>query len=446
MPDGFSNNFMWGVATSAYQIEGAVNADGRGVSIWDTFSKTPGKTKNGDTGEVACDHYHRYVDDVQIIRSLGVGHYRFSTAWPRILPDGRGRVNPAGLDFYDRLLDELLKAGIKPWLTLYHWDLPQTLQDGGGWANRSTAQAFADYTTIMAQRLGDRVYGWITHNEPWCTTLLGHYIGEHAPGKRDLATALQASHHVLYSHGLAVQALRAAVPEARVGITLNFAAPYPASQAPADLAAAQRYDGYFNRWFLDPLAGRGYPEDMWAYYAGLIPQAGLPHIAAGDLDVIAAPLDFLGVNYYDPIQVADDPHSNAPGIRSVPNPGLELTADREIDAAKLYALLMRLSEQYPFSPLIITENGAAFFDAPAGDGRVHDEARIGFLQAHLEQVAKAVADGAPVEGYFVWSLMDNFEWAAGYDLRYGIVYVDYASQARIVKDSGHWYRRFIQGE
>lgn len=438
MPAGFPENFIWGLAASAYQIEGAAHADGRGVSIWDTFSHTPGRTKFGETGDVACDHYHRYPEDISIMRSLGVKHYRFSTAWPRILPEGVGSINPAGLDFYDRLVDELLAAGIQPWLTLFHWDLPQTLQDRGGWSNRETALAFVDYASLMARRFGDRVQNWITHNEPWCTAFLGHQIGIHAPGMRSLAAALQTAHHVLLSHGLAASAIRSFAPTAQVGIALNLAAPYPATARPLDVDAARRYDGYFNRWFLDPLAGRGYPMDLWEYYG-----ESVPLIKGDDFAVIAAPLDFLGINYYDPIQVAHDDDAPAPGIRNIPDPRLERTADREIDARWLRRILTRLQAEYPFDKLVITENGAAFHDQPSSDGKVHDPARIRFLQAHLDQVSAALAQGVPVEGYFIWSLLDNFEWSEGYSLRYGVVYVDFDTQQRIVKDSGWWYRDWI---
>jgi beta-glucosidase len=436
----FDEHFLWGVATSSYQIEGAVNEDGRGESIWDRFTSIPGNIIDGSSGAVACDHYHRYPQDIALMREIGVNAYRFSVAWPRIFPEGTGALNQKGLDFYSRLVDALLEAGIEPCLTLYHWDLPQALQDQGGWGSRATAFAFADYAQTVGKQLGDRVRLWMTHNEPWCITFLAHSLGLFAPGLRDFRLALQTTHHVLLSHGLAVSALRPVLPSsARIGIAPNIDAPYPASDRPEDQAAARRQDGHFNRWFLDPLAGRGYPQDMWDHYGELVPQ-----VADGDLAQIAQPIDWLGINYYNANQVADDPHGPQPHARTIPDLTRERTADREVAPEYLYHSLKRLHEDYAFPALYITENGAAFPDQVSPDGRVHDAGRVRFLQQHFAQAARAIQDGVPLKGYFVWSLMDNFEWASGYTLRYGITYVDFATQQRILKDSARWYSAFIR--
>jgi beta-glucosidase len=440
MPSSFPKDFLWGVATSSYQIEGAANEDGRGESIWDRFAHTPGKVSGGATGDVACDHYHRYREDVQLMRSIGVNAYRFSIAWPRVLPEGSGAVNLKGLDFYDRLVDELLNAGITPMPTLYHWDLPQALEDRGGWGSRDTAYAFSGYTGAVARRLGDRVKLWITHNEMWCTAFLGYMMGIFAPGKSDPKLALQVAHNVLLSHGLAVPQIRAIVPGAQVGIAPNLLPAYPATVSPEDAAATHRFDGFFNRWFLDPLAGRGYPQDMWELYGSYVPE-----VHAEDLETIAAPVDFLGVNYYNPGQIGDDPDATPLYARQVDDPSLPRTADREYDSEWLYRLLVRLKDEYPFPAYVITENGAAFHDELSPDGHVHDEERVRFLQVHFKAAERAAAAGVPLKGYFVWSLMDNFEWAAGYDLRYGITYVDFESQQRVIKNSGLWYKQWLAG-
>lgn len=436
----FGSGFLWGTATSAYQIEGAVSEDGRGESIWDRFASVPGNIADGASGATACDHYHRYPQDIALMREIGVNAYRFSVAWPRIFPQGTGPLNQKGLDFYSRLVDALLEAGIEPCLTLYHWDLPQALQDHGGWGSRETAYAFAEYARVVGKHLGDRVQFWLTHNEPWCTTFLSHSMGLFAPGLRDFRLALQTTHHVLLSHGLAVDALRSVTGhDAKIGIAPNIDAPYPASERPEDLAAVVRQDGYFNRWFFDPLAGRGYPQDMWEHYGDLVPQ-----VEAGDLKQIAAPIDWLGINYYNAIQIADDPHGEPPHTRGVPDLTRERTADREIAPEYLYHSLKRLHAEYNFPAIYITENGAAFPDVVSADGAVHDADRVRFLEQHFAQAGRAIRDGVPLKGYFVWSLLDNFEWASGYTLRYGITYVDYATQQRILKDSARWYSAFIK--
>ncbi|GIJ79826.1 beta-glucosidase [Micromonospora phaseoli] len=433
-------DFLWGVATSAYQIEGAARADGRKPSIWDTFCTRPGAIDNGDTGEVACDHYHRWPQDVALMRGLGVGAYRFSVAWPRVRPDGVGRVNPAGLDFYDRLVDALLTAGIRPYVTLYHWDLPQALQDRGGWPRRETAEAFADYAAVVAARLGDRVADWCTVNEPLCIAWIGHLEGRMAPGERDLARAVPAAHHVLLGHGLATAAIRAnATRPASIGPVLNLSPIEPASDRPADIAAARRMDGHVNRWWLDPLHGRGYPADMVATY-------GIePPVRGDDLAVIAAPTDFLGVNYYFRQVVTDDPDGPAPYARQVPVPGAAHTAmGWEVHPAGLEHLLVEVSQEYAPTRLLVTESGSAWPDVVAADGSVTDTERTDHLERHLAACAAAVGRGAPVAGYFAWSLLDNFEWAYGYDKRFGLVHVDYATQQRTVKASGTRYAETIR--
>ncbi len=434
----FPEGFLWGAATAAYQIEGAAYEDGRGESIWDRFSHTPGKTANGDTGDVACDHYHLWRDDIGLMKELNLQAYRFSIAWPRILPQGRGRPNDAGLDFYDQLVDGLLEAGITPWVTLYHWDLPQVLEDEGGWTSRATAEAFAEYTRVVTSRLGDRVKHWITLNEPWCSAFLGYRIGHHAPGHTSTKEALQATHTLLLAHGMAVPIIRENSPDAQVGIVLNPAQIYPDTQSEEDRAAAHRFDGFFNRWFLDPLYGRGYPQDIAELYGAEGPRT-LPQ----DFEVIAAPTDFLGVNYYNPTFVRHSPEDEPYHIASVRREGEYTEMDWLVYPQGLYDLLQRLHRDYPTGLLYVTENGAAYPDEPPRDGRVIDTQRLSYYAGHLDACARAIADGAPLRGYFAWSLMDNFEWAFGYTRRFGIVYVDYATQQRTIKDSGRWYSQVI---
>ncbi len=439
----FPPDFLWGTATAAYQIEGAVREDGRGASIWDTFSHTPGKIVDGSTGDVACDHYHRWSDDIKLMQEIGIRSYRLSIAWPRVMSSGSGAINQQGLDFYARVIEGLLEAGIKPVVTLYHWDLPQTLQNRGGWPARATAEAFANYADMMVRRLGDRVQRWITHNEPWCTSILGHYLGEHAPGDRDMVKALAAAHHVLLSHGLATQAIRATNSKLEVGITLNLTPGEPASDREADLQATHTFDGFFNRWFLDPLAGRGYPQDMQVLYG-----AAMPQVEANDLAVIATPTDFLGINYYTRALVAYD--------RSQPLKFAQLSPEQlvangaqttemgwEIYPQGLGDLLLRIHREYAPKALYVTENGAAFADEVGADGQIHDPARTRYLHTHFAEAERAIKAGVPLRGYYVWSLMDNFEWAFGYTKRFGITYVDYTTQQRILKDSGRWYQRVI---
>ncbi|MFH9264794.1 GH1 family beta-glucosidase [Streptomyces sp. NPDC017546] len=432
-------DFTWGVATAAYQIEGAVTEDGRSPSIWDTFSHTPGTIDNGDTGDVACDHYHRAPEDIGLIKQLGADAYRFSIAWPRVVPGGDGPVNKAGLDFYDRLVDGLLEAGVTPFATLYHWDLPQTLQDRGGWTVRETSEHFAAYASHVVERLGDRVKDWATLNEPLCSAWIGHLEGRMAPGLTDLTAAVRASYHLHLGHGLAVRAIRAASSDARVGIVNNLSPIEPASASEPDLAAARRADGHINRWWLDPVLGRGYPQDMVELYGVELPER------PGDLETIAAPLDWLGLNYYFRQIVTADPDGPAPHAKQVPVPGARLThMDWEVHAAGLERLLLRLTGEYGVQRIYVTENGSAYEDVVAADGSVHDPERVRYLEEHLAACARAVGKGAPLAGYFAWSLMDNFEWAYGYDKRFGLVHVDYATQRRTVKSSGRRYAELVR--
>lgn len=442
----FPPDFIWGTATSSYQIEGAWAKDGKGESIWDRFTHTEGNIVDGSTGDVACDHYNRWQDDIKLMRVLGIQAYRFSISWPRIFPDGRGEVNAAGIDFYDRLVDGLLDAGITPFVTLYHWDLPQALQDDGGWSARSTVDAFVEYADVVSRALGDRVQHWITHNEPWVVTFLGHQIGKHAPGIQDWNAALRTSHHVLLSHGRAVPAIRANAPDAEVGITLNFTPAEPASRSAADLDATRHFDGYFHRWFLDPLYGRHYPADMVADYseAGHLPD-GMHFVHDGDLDTIAVPTDFLGVNYYTRAIIHDEEaQDNLPEQQPPATDEEKWTAmGWEIYPDGLYKLLNRLHFEYTPPMLYVTENGASFKDAPGLDGHVRDYRRLRYLRDHFVAAHRAIDNGVPLAGYFVWSFMDNFEWAKGYTQRFGIVWVDYETQTRIPKVSAEWFKKVI---
>ena len=427
----FPSDFVWGAATAAYQVEGAATEDGRGESIWDRFSATPGKVVNGATGAVACDTYHRYAEDIGLMRSLGIGAFRLSVAWPRILPEGRGRVNQAGLDFYDRLVDDSLASGLDPYVTLYHWDLPQVLEDRGGWPARETVEAFTEYTEVVVSRLGDRVRHWITQNEPWVASWLGYGLGLHAPGRKSDSDALAAGHHILVAHGRAAEVLRREAPASEVGIAIDLVPMYPFSDNEADVEAAHREDGFRNRWFLEPVLGRGYPEDMLERYDEI-----LPTIEDGDMDTIAAPLDFLGINYYTRSVVRAS-------VGEVPAEGAEHTEmGWEVYPDGLYRLLVHLQTVYEPPELYITENGAAFADARE-NGRVADSRRVSYLEGHLDAVVAAIAEGVPVRGYFLWSLLDNFEWAFGYSRRFGIVYVDFDTLERVPKDSFTWYRDFI---
>jgi beta-glucosidase len=438
--NAFPSDFVWGAATASYQIEGAVDEDGRGESVWDRFSATPGKVRNGDSGAIACDFYHRYRDDVALMRKLGLDAFRFSVAWPRVLPDGRGRVNEAGLDFYDRLVDELLANGITPYATLYHWDLPQALEDEGGWTARSTAEAFVDYVQAVSRRLGDRVERWITHNEPWVVSWLGYGWGIHAPGRTSERDALAAAHHLLLSHGWATEVLRRESPESQVGITLDLHSVYPASDDAADAAARQYVDGFHNRWYLDPIFRASYPADMLEAWGDTAP---VPH--DGDLKTMSAPIDFLGVNTYSRMVVRANPEGGRPiYVRQADAPHSDM--GWEIYPEGLHDLLVRLRDDYEPPAVYITENGAAFADVRVHDGSVSDPERREYLETHIDAVGRAIEKGVPMKGYFVWSLLDNFEWAEGYSKRFGIVYVDYPTLERVPKQSFHWYREFIAAQ
>jgi beta-glucosidase len=441
-------HFLFGVATAAHQIEGAYREDGRGECIWDRYESTAGKIEDGSTARVACDHYHRWPEDLELMSALGVGAYRFSVAWPRVVPTGTGALNAAGLDHYDRLVDALAARGIRPFVTLYHWDLPQPLQDRGGWAWRGVVEAFEHYTEAVVRRLGDRVKDWITINEPWCISVLGYAEGKHAPGHTSWPEALAAAHHTLLAHGRATRIVRAHSPGARVGITLNLVPGEPASPSVHDEEACREFDGGFNRWYLDPLYGRGYPPDVVHDHRvrGNLPPEGLPFVAEGDLATIAERTDFLGVNYYSRAILRSSRVSERENLpRTIPIPPVAELTDMgwEVYAPGLTDLMRRLVRDYAPASILITENGAAYAHGPGEDGAVHDPLRVEYLETHLAAVAAAIRAGAPVDGYFHWSLLDNFEWAHGYQKRFGLVWVDYVTQARTLKDSGRRYRELI---
>ena len=430
------SDFLWGAATSAFQTEGSPSADGRLPSIWDDFGRTPGAVEGGD---VACDSYRRWPEDLDLRRQLDATSYRFSIAWPRIQPTGRGPANVAGLDHYDKMVDDLLAAGIRPFTTLYHWDLPSALQHTGGWTSRDTSYLFAEYAALVADRLGDRVSEWVTLNEPLCSAWIGHLEGRMAPGIRDLRSAVHASHHLLLAHGLAVQALRsAATTTASVCIVNNLSPCKPATDTPSDIEAAMRADGHINRWWLDPLVGRGYPADMVELYGIELP------VVQGDMETIATPLDFLGLNYYFRQMIAADTTVATLGFRQVPVEGATTTAlGWEVHPDGMEEMLLRLTKDYDAPALYVTESGSAWTDEPDANGYVADHERTAYLLDHVDAVANAVAQGAPVRGYFAWSLLDNFEWAYGYWPRFGLAYVDYATQRRVLKLSGETYRDLI---
>ncbi|WP_428964744.1 GH1 family beta-glucosidase [Micromonospora fluostatini] len=431
----FPENFGWGAATSAYQIEGAAKEDGRGESVWDTFSRTPGRTLNGDTGDVAADHYHRWPEDLDLMRDLGLHSYRFSISWPRVQADGTGKPNQRGLDFYRRMVDGLNERGIAPMATLFHWDLPQALQDTGGWENRDTALRFADYADTVFRALGDRIPVWLTVNEPKTVVQNGYLTGHHAPGKKDPDAAYLVAHHLQLAHGLAVQAFRATGEPGRIGPAINLHPCYPADDSPAAAAATRLYDGYENRLYLDPILRGSYPSDV---LADLGPDSRLVRgIADGDLAVISAPVDLLAVQYYTPIYVTADGGTERRWPTSV-------AAWQQIYPDGFYDILTRVTRDYGPIPLTVTENGLPTIDVLAADGTVDDAARVDFLRDHLSAAHRAITAGVPLESYHVWSLLDNFEWEAGYDQRFGIVYVDYPTQRRILKRSAHWYRQVIR--
>lgn len=428
----FPQNFIWGAATASYQIEGAWNEDGKGESIWDRFSHTPGKVTGGDTGDTACDHYHRYKEDIELMRRLGLKAYRFSVSWPRVIPNGRGKINVQGLDFYDHLVDSLCAANLEPFLTLYHWDLPQALQDSGGWETRDTAHAFADYAALMVKRLGDRVKFWATFNEPAVVAFLGNLSGEHAPGFKDEGIAYRVAHNVMVAHGLGVQAIRSVNSNVRAGIVLNLWPFEPETESPEDAAAAETIWKESETHFLDPI--------FKGYYSPEAQEKAGHHLTTfkdGDMALIAQELDFWGLNFYSRHVVNSDG-------KIVNVPASEYTEmNWEVCAPSLHRLLVRLYHDYKLPPLYITENGSAFQDEVSADGKIHDQRRLNYMKQHLIQTRLAMLDGVDVQGYFAWSFLDNFEWAHGYTKRFGLVHVDYETQKRTVKDSGKWYAQVI---
>jgi beta-glucosidase len=451
----FPKDFVWGSATASYQIEGAVHEDGRGTSIWDTYSHTPGRTLNGDTGDVAADHYHRWEEDLGHIKSLGLDAYRFSIAWPRVQPGGSGAFNQAGIDFYSRLVDRLLEDGIRPVVTLYHWDLPQELEDAGGWPVRETALRFADYAAGIVAALGDRVHTWTTLNEPWCAAYLGYASGVHAPGRTEPGGALAAAHHLNLAHGLAGRVVRDLAPAAELSVTLNLQVIRPATASDSDRDAVRRIDALANRIFLGPMLEGSYPEDLRADTAEFTDWS---FVHDSDEKLIAVPLDVLGVNYYSTTLVrtwdgvsprsdadghkpsTNTPWIGSPGVEFVQQPGPYTAMGWNIDPSGMIELLLGLHRDYPGQPLMVTENGAAFYDVVSADGAIHDDDRVDYLHRHIDAVGKAMDAGADVRGYFVWSLLDNFEWGWGYDRRFGIIRVDYDTLLRTWKDSAHWYK------
>ena len=436
----FPKDFVWGTATSSYQIEGGWKEDGKGESIWDRFSHTPGKVTDGDTGDIACDHYHRWPEDIELMVEMRLQAYRFSISWPRLLPEGWGKQNQAGIDFYSRLVDELLEAGINPYVTLYHWDLPQVLQDQGGWPARSTVDAFLEYADLASRKLGDRVKHWMTINEPWVVAVIGHQIGRHAPGHTSVEEMLSTSHHLLLAHGRSVGIFRANSADAQVGIALNLSGKSPASPSTVDQDAARLEDGLCNRWYLDPLAGRGYPQDAIEHW-----DDPMAFVQSNDMDMIASPLDFIGVNYYSRQIVRNEAvpeEENEP--RTVQANDEHTEMGWEVYPEGLYEILARVHADYDFPALYVTENGAAYADKIGPEGAVEDPRRIAYFRGHLASAAKAIDEGVPLRGYFAWSLLDNFEWSFGYTKRFGLIYVDYTTQQRIPKASAHWYRKVIE--
>ncbi|TVQ22614.1 MAG: beta-glucosidase [Spirochaetaceae bacterium] len=440
----FPPGFLWGTATASYQIEGAWNEDGKGESIWDRFTHNPGHVYRTHTGDVACDHYHRLDEDVALIKELGAQVYSFSISWPRVLPNGTraGGVNTKGVDFYKRLVAKLVEAGVTPMATLYHWDLPQALQDRGGWANRETVDHFADYVELMYEAIGDRVPFWVSHTEPWVVAWAGNWFGRHGPGLRDFSTAVLVSHHLLLSHGRAIDLLHRSYPKSQMGIKLNTQMTYPASDSEEDRAAAHRDYGWYTRWFMDPLCGRGYPKDMLDWYAahGVV----LPRVTEEDLTVIANGTDFLGHSYYMSHKLRHDPNQGWPlDFETLPMSEYFTEKGWSIWPQGLYDNLIRITADYGRIPIIITENGVAFKDIPTESGEVHDPLRIEFIRQHLAAAHRAIADGVDLRGYIHWSLMDNFEWQDGYSMRFGLTYIDYATQRRFRKDSFAWYRAVV---
>ncbi len=441
MSDVFPRHFLWGAATSAYQVEGSPLADGAGISNWHRFTHQPGNVANNDTGDIACDHYRRWPDDIALMRELNLNAYRFSISWSRILPEGTGQVNRAGIDFYSRLVDALLEAKIKPMVTLYHWDLPAALDDRGGWVNRDIASWFADYATIMFRALGDRIPMWATLNEPWVVVDAGYVHGVHAPGHRSNYEAPLVTHNLFRAHGAAVKAYRA-IGKQQIGIVLNLEPKYPASNDPDDITATKRADAYMNRQYADPLFRGSYPDEMNEIFG-----EAWPSFPADDFKLIQQPIDFLGVNYYTRGLTKNDPSVQIEKALRVKNPSATyMTTDWEVFPQGLTDILVWAAERSGGLPIYVTENGSAFYDPPvASGGRVEDPHRIAYLRSHLAAVQAAIAQGADIRGYFAWSLLDNFEWGAGFSKRFGLVHVNYATQERTIKDSGRVYAEYARG-
>ena len=437
----FPKDFIFGAATASFQIEGAAFEDGKTPSIWDTFCRTPGKVYMGHNGDIACDHYHRYKDDVKLLKTPGVDAYRFSIAWPRIFPE-KGKYNPKGMDFYKRLVDELNKNGIMPAATIYHWDLPQWAYDLGAWVHDDSPKYFEEYSIKLFEELGDSVPMWITLNEPWCSSFLSYYFGHHAPGHTDLREAIKVAHNLLIGHGLAVSDYRSMnIKGGQIGITLNFTPSYPATDKEEDILASKYCDGFNNRWFLDPIFKGSYPEDMIELFESRVGK--LNFIKEEDMKVISAKNDFLGINYYTRT-LAKYNENNDLKVDAFAGDLPKTEMGWEICPDVLYEFLVRLKNEYTDIPLYITENGAAFDDKVSEDGKVHDKDRVMFLKEHIERVNRFLQEGGNIKGYFCWSFMDNFEWAFGYSKRFGITYVDYNTQNRILKDSAYWYKNLIE--
>jgi beta-glucosidase len=437
----FPADFSWGTATASYQVEGAWNENGKGESIWDRFSHTDGKIRTGETGDVACDQYHRYKEDVALMKALGLRGYRFSISWSRVFPDGKGAVNQKGLDYYSRLVDELLANDVMPFPTLYHWDLPQALQDDGGWANRDIVEHFAAYAGVVTDALGDRVKKWMVFNEPWVFTFLGYLFGIHAPGIRDSTMGLRSTHIVNLAHGAALKSMRATGKPEAIGTAYSMSSTYPASDSPEDVAAAERQHAFSNDWFLKPIVHGEYPHA----YVEQDKVLARMDIRPGDMEAMRSKLDFIGVNLYQRGIVANAPQDRNVGARQVPGPGPRTDFNWEVWPAAIYRMLMRVTKDYDRPPIYVTENGCSYGDRPGADGRVRDQRRIDFLDGYIGQVGRALTEGADVRGYYLWSLMDNFEWAEGYAQRFGIIDVDFdGSGTRTIKDSGYWYRDLIK--
>jgi beta-glucosidase len=445
----FPENFLWGTATASYQVEGAVEEDGRGTSIWDTFSHTPGKTRHGDTGDIACDQYHRLEEDLDLMSELGLQAYRFSVAWPRIQPDGSGPVNQKGLDYYRRLVDGLRQRSIEPMLTLYHWDLPQALEDAGGWTNRETSGRFADYAGIVYEALSDDVGFWITLNEPWVSAWMGYGLGVHAPGHKNSTKALAATHHLLLGHGLAMEMMRSAGDGNQLGVTLNLHPARPSRDNEADREAARRVDGQANRLYLDPLFRGEYPEDIFSFYEER--GTDLTFVHGEDLEKISVPIDFLGINYYfrntvrdAPEDLPDMPFADLGARPVIPHEAEKTAMGWPVEPEGLTEILVRIKEDYADVPIYVTENGRAVDDYIDPEGDVDDEERVSYLDAHFRAAHDAMERGVDLRGYMVWSFLDNFEWAEGYSKRFGLVFVEYGTQRRVPKSSARWYSEVIR--